>query len=213
MQRKTKRRRQKQHKQTQWQHTTEKDTTHGVRALVLAFGFSEYREKFISSGKRKDEGERTNERTNGTERNRRRPWVNGDKQSVRCGSSRVTGRTGCETSATGSPGCFWPGILPLTWRHAVIHHSSTRPQSDPNLSYLIVSPLSDRSLEGLQPHLLGLHHGNLVGRPLNRLPPSGGSGIRVSVPWPQGHWRGPPATLRFFAPYHCASPLLRRVWE
>ena len=85
MQRKTKRRRQKQHKQTQWQHTTEKDTTHGVRALVLAFGFSEYREKFISSGKRKDEGERTNERTNGTERNRRRPWVNGDKQSVRCG--------------------------------------------------------------------------------------------------------------------------------
>ena len=67
MQRKTKRRRQKQQKQTQWQHTTEKDTTHGVRALVLAFGFSEYREKFISSGKRKDEGERTNERTNGTE--------------------------------------------------------------------------------------------------------------------------------------------------
>jgi hypothetical protein len=161
---------------------------------------------------RTKERERTNERT---ERNGTEDGHGSTATSSRCGagSSRVTGRTGCETSATGSPGCFWPGILPLTWRHAVIHHSSTRPQSDPNLSYLIVSPLSDRSLEGLQPHLLGLHHGNLVGRPLNRLPPSGGSGIRVSVPWPQGHWRGPPATLRFFAPYHCASPLLRRVWE
>ena len=189
-----------------------KRTQHTESGLSCSHSGSQNTMRNLSqAGKeRTKERERTNERT---ERNRRRPWVNGDKQSVRCGSSRVTGRTGCETSATGSPGCFWPGILPLTWRHAVIHHSSTRPQSDPNLSYLIVSPLSDRSLEGLQPHLLGLHHGNLVGRPLNRLPPSGGSGIRVSVPWPQGHWRGPPATLRFFAPYHCASPLLRRVWE
>ena len=201
MQRKTKRRRQQQ--QTQRQHTTEKDTTHGVRALVLAFGFSEYREKFISSGKRKDEGERTNERTN--ERNGTEDGHGSTATSSRCGagSSRVTGRTGCETSATGSPGCFWPGSLPLTWRHAVIHHSSTRPQSDTNLSYLIVSPLSDRSLEGLQPRLLGLHHGEPC-RTTSQSSASkwgvGNTGVRSvasgALAWTSGN-----------APFFCTIPL------
>ena len=65
-----------------------------------------------------------------------------------------------------------------------MHRLSIRLLSGTNLSYLVGSPLSGWSLEGLQPDLL--HHGNLVGRLLNRLPPCGGTGKWVAVPWHVG---------------------------
>ena len=164
MQRKTKRRRQQQ--QTQRQHTTEKDTTHGVRALVLAFGFSEYREKFISSGKRKDEGERTNERTNGTEQ---KTAMGQRRQAVGAVRGRLESPVGrgvrpLQQDHQGASGLESILLLGATQSATIRVHV---PQSDTNLSYLVGSPLSGWSLEGLQPDLL--HHGNLVGRLLNRL--------------------------------------------
>ena len=67
---------------------------------MLAFGFSEYHEKFISSRERKDEGERTN----GTEEGHGSPATGSWSGSGGGGGPRVTE----------SPGFFWLGHRSLT---------------------------------------------------------------------------------------------------